>query len=102
MFTVQAKDPRSVFPFPGGETSALERLKHYLWDTDNISRYKETRNGMIGSDYSTKLSPWFVVLVILPVQHPSVAVLKVIVCLEIHSLVSYHGQWNVRFPAECS
>uniref|UniRef100_A0A673MAT7 Cryptochrome DASH n=1 Tax=Sinocyclocheilus rhinocerous TaxID=307959 RepID=A0A673MAT7_9TELE len=36
----------------GGETEALARLKHYFWDT------KETRNGMIGVDYSTKFSPW--------------------------------------------
>uniref|UniRef100_A0A0B7B3L3 Cryptochrome DASH n=2 Tax=Arion vulgaris TaxID=1028688 RepID=A0A0B7B3L3_9EUPU len=52
------QDVRSVFPFPGGETSALERLKTYFWNTDNVSRYKETRNGMIGPDYSTKFSPW--------------------------------------------
>ncbi|KAK7504845.1 hypothetical protein BaRGS_00003873 [Batillaria attramentaria] len=48
----------SVFPFPGGETTALCRLESYLWKTDNVATYKETRNGMIGSEYSTKFSPW--------------------------------------------
>ncbi|XP_025105331.1 cryptochrome DASH-like [Pomacea canaliculata] len=48
----------TVFPFPGGETSALARLQSYFWETDNVAKYKDTRNGMIGSDYSTKFSPW--------------------------------------------
>ncbi|KAK3597383.1 hypothetical protein CHS0354_034626 [Potamilus streckersoni] len=51
-------DPRSVFPWSGGETSALERLNQYLWNTDKVATYKETRNGMIGADYSTKFSAW--------------------------------------------
>ena len=42
----------------GGETPALARLKHYLWDTGAISEYFNTRNGMLGPDYSTKFSPW--------------------------------------------
>lgn len=52
------KDARSAIPFVGGETSALERLKNYLWDTDAIATYKETRNGLVGEDYSTKFSIW--------------------------------------------
>jgi deoxyribodipyrimidine photo-lyase len=48
----------SAFPFNGGETAALLRLKSYLWDTNAVAQYKETRNGLIGSDYSTKFSPW--------------------------------------------
>ena len=42
----------------GGETAALERLKHYLWDTDSLAEYFNTRNGMLGPDYSTKFSAW--------------------------------------------
>ena len=42
----------------GGESAALARLKHYLWDTGCISAYFDTRNGMLGPDYSTKFSPW--------------------------------------------
>lgn len=54
-------DARTAFPFPGGESAALKRIHQYLWDTDHVARYKETRNGLIGSDYSTKLSPWLAV-----------------------------------------
>jgi deoxyribodipyrimidine photo-lyase len=48
----------SAFPFNGGETAALQRLKSYLWDTNAVAQYKETRNGLIGTEYSTKFSPW--------------------------------------------
>ncbi len=51
-------DPRSVLPFRGGETEGLARLRHYFWETDAVARYKETRNGLIGADYSSKFSPW--------------------------------------------
>ncbi|KAJ3091309.1 hypothetical protein HK102_001002 [Quaeritorhiza haematococci] len=51
-------DPRTAFPFRGGETAALARLKHYLYGTDAIKTYKDTRNGLLGSEYSTKFSPW--------------------------------------------
>jgi len=51
-------DPRSVLPFQGGEREGLRRLQHYLWDTDHAATYKETRNGLIGGDYSTKFSPY--------------------------------------------
>jgi deoxyribodipyrimidine photo-lyase len=42
----------------GGESEALKRLKHYLWDTDLIAKYFDIRNGMLGADYSTKFAPW--------------------------------------------
>lgn len=51
-------DKRAVLPFRGGETEGLRRLQHYLWDTDAARTYKETRNGLLGSDYSSKFSPW--------------------------------------------
>jgi deoxyribodipyrimidine photolyase len=40
------------------QTAALARLKHYLWDADRLRIYFETRNGMIGADYSSKFSAW--------------------------------------------
>jgi deoxyribodipyrimidine photo-lyase len=52
------RHPKSVFPFRGGESAALERLHDYLWNTRNILRYKETRNGLLGTEYSSKFSPW--------------------------------------------
>ncbi len=48
----------SVFRFKGGETNAKDRIKNYFFDTRNVSRYKLTRNGLIGKDYSSKFSPW--------------------------------------------
>ena len=53
-----ADDKRSAFLCPGGETAAVERLNSYLWKTDAVSTYKETRNGLVGESYSTKFSPW--------------------------------------------
>jgi len=52
------QDKRSAFPFRGGETAALDRIDHYLWKTDSVAKYKETRNGLVGVDYSTKFSTW--------------------------------------------
>jgi deoxyribodipyrimidine photo-lyase len=40
------------------QTAALARLQHYLWDADRLRIYFETRNGMIGADYSSKFSAW--------------------------------------------
>ncbi|MBL7985392.1 MAG: DASH family cryptochrome [Flavobacteriales bacterium] len=53
-----SRDTRSVLSFSGGRTAALARLQHYLWDTRALSVYKETRNGLVGADYSSKFSPW--------------------------------------------
>jgi deoxyribodipyrimidine photo-lyase len=30
-----------------------------MFKNDSLSHYKDTRNGLIGSEYSSKLSPWF-------------------------------------------
>ncbi|AFY74906.1 cryptochrome, DASH family [Synechococcus sp. PCC 7502] len=51
-------DPRAVIKFIGGETQALERLDYYFWQSDLIATYKETRNAMLGGNYSSKFSPW--------------------------------------------
>ena len=51
-------DQRCVLPFKGGETEALHRLKTYFWDNDQLKTYKETRNGLLGADFSSKFSPW--------------------------------------------
>ncbi|MFT4734205.1 MAG: deoxyribodipyrimidine photo-lyase [Algoriphagus sp.] len=44
--------------FKGGETSALERLNDFIWKSENIKTYKETRNGLLGDNFSSKLSAW--------------------------------------------
>lgn len=51
-------DPRAALPFKGGSTEAWARLDHYFWDTECLSTYKATRNGLVGADYSSKFSPW--------------------------------------------
>lgn len=51
-------DSRAVLQFKGGETEAIQRLHHYFYDTQCLSSYKETRNGMVGADYSSKFSAW--------------------------------------------
>ena len=42
----------------GGEDEAINRLNDYFWNKDLLKTYKETRNGMLGLDYSSKFSPW--------------------------------------------
>lgn len=51
-------DQRAAHYFKGGETEGLRRLRYYLWESNAIATYKETRNGLMGSDYSSKFSPW--------------------------------------------
>ena len=53
-----AVDKRSVLDFKGGENEGLERLKDYLWTKNLLKNYKETRNEMLGANYSTKFSAW--------------------------------------------
>lgn len=48
-------DPRTAFPFMGGESAGLDRLAAYL--ERPIFTYKETRNGFDVDD-SSKLSAW--------------------------------------------
>jgi deoxyribodipyrimidine photo-lyase len=51
-------DKRAAISFVGGESAALKRMRHYFEETKAISQYKETRNGLIGADYSSKFSAW--------------------------------------------
>ncbi len=46
--------PHSAFPYKGGESEALKRLDTYF--ASHASHYKETRNEMLGPDYSTKFA----------------------------------------------
>ncbi len=42
----------------GGESEGLRRLQDYIWNLDRLKTYKDTRNGMIEWNDSSKLSPW--------------------------------------------
>ena len=45
----------SAHPFHGGETAGHERIR-YLITSGSMTTYKDTRNGTLGLDFSTKLS----------------------------------------------
>ena len=57
-FSLFEKDKKTAFPFKGGESEALKRLNNYFFETKKLGFYKKTRNGLIGTDYSSKFSPW--------------------------------------------
>ncbi|WP_372973692.1 DASH family cryptochrome, partial [Muriicola sp.] len=42
----------------GGENAGGKRIQEYFWDSGKLAYYKKTRNGLVGKDYSSKLSPW--------------------------------------------
>ncbi len=54
-------DPRSAFPFRGGEKAGQQRLREYFWENHSLSTYKKTRNGLLGTDYSSKFSAWLAI-----------------------------------------
>lgn len=64
--TKTAIDSRAVLQFKGGEREAIQRLKHYFFETQYLSSYKETRNGMVGANYSSKFSAWLALGCITP------------------------------------
>ena len=60
-------DRRSQFPFSGGESAAMQRVRGYIWgqrkenkkwDRGAIVSYSRTRHKSIGTEYSTKWSPF--------------------------------------------
>lgn len=51
-------DPRARFVYAGGSTAAQARLQIYIWDLDRLRVYKETRNGMLDPNDSSRLSAW--------------------------------------------
>ena len=51
-------DLRTSILFKGGETEGYHRIHYYFEQTKAISNYKQTRNQMIGADYSSKFSTW--------------------------------------------
>ncbi|KAL8721897.1 MAG: hypothetical protein Q9225_001533, partial [Loekoesia sp. 1 TL-2023] len=48
---------QSAHPFHGGEKTGHERIKDLI-TSGSMTTYKDTRNGMLGFDFSTKLSAW--------------------------------------------
>jgi deoxyribodipyrimidine photo-lyase len=54
-YDILAQDPRAL-KLKGGESAAIERMNAYIWESENIKNYKESRNGLSGLDYSSKFS----------------------------------------------
>jgi len=52
-----SRHANTAFPFKGGETEALKRLHSYFFETKKLGVYKKTRNGLIGTEFSSKFSP---------------------------------------------
>lgn len=52
----------------GGHSAAITRIKEYFWQSDNIASYKETRNGLDGWEFSSRLSAWLANGSISPLQ----------------------------------
>ena len=48
---------KSAHPFQGGSKTGIERIRHLI-ESGSMTSYKDTRNGLIGQDFSTKLSAW--------------------------------------------
>ncbi|KAK5128990.1 hypothetical protein LTR85_000323 [Meristemomyces frigidus] len=48
---------QSAHPFVGGSKAGHDRIRHLI-ETGSMSAYKDTRNGLLGLDFSTKLSAW--------------------------------------------
>ena len=57
-FEESPKDERAVLDFLGGAKKAKKWMHQWIWELDCLKDYKETRNGLVGADYSSKLSPW--------------------------------------------
>lgn len=55
-YTTVKTDTRSAHPFKGGEENAWKRVQDYFFERRLVSRYKKTRNGLVGEAYSTKFS----------------------------------------------
>jgi deoxyribodipyrimidine photo-lyase len=65
---ISEPDIRTAHNLLGGETEALKRLEFYTFETQALSEYKETRNGLIGERYSSKLSSYLALGCITPTQ----------------------------------
>ncbi|MZR64294.1 DASH family cryptochrome [Alcanivorax sp. DP30] len=50
------RDPQHYFSLHGGEQAACHWLQQYLFEDHHIGHYKTTRNQLIGTGYSSRLS----------------------------------------------
>jgi len=50
--------PHAVLNFHGGATAALNRVDDYIWQSNSLAHYKQTRNHLTGANSSSKFSAW--------------------------------------------
>ncbi len=48
----------SLVPWMPGEAGGHRRLRAFIWETQAVAHYKDTRNGLLDRDDATRLSPW--------------------------------------------
>jgi deoxyribodipyrimidine photo-lyase len=53
-----AHDSRASFVPDGRRAAGIERLRQWIWQTDSLARYKDTRDSLMGRDVSSRLSLW--------------------------------------------
>jgi deoxyribodipyrimidine photo-lyase len=51
-------DERTCYHFTGGERYGLTRLNEYVHQKKSVAIYAQTRNEVIGTENTAKLSPW--------------------------------------------
>lgn len=51
-------EPAGDFEFRGGTQAGMERIQEYFWRTKSVEDYKQVRNGLLGSTFSSRFSPW--------------------------------------------
>lgn len=54
----EEQDSRASIHFKGGEKEGLNRVNTFFYDTHAVATYKETRNELMGQNYSSKFGPW--------------------------------------------
>ncbi|MEO1336504.1 MAG: DASH family cryptochrome, partial [Myxococcota bacterium] len=59
---------RATMRFQGGATAGLARMRAYIWTDDRLRVYKETRNGLLEANDSSRFSPWLALGAISPRQ----------------------------------
>lgn len=55
---LESSAPNAVTQLVGGERAAWRQINYYFDETHRIQQYKETRNGLDGWGFSSKLSAW--------------------------------------------
>jgi len=56
--SASTSDPRASFAPDGHRAQGLARLQRWIWEVDALARYKDTRDGLVGPDDSSRLSLW--------------------------------------------